>query len=378
MSRAIGHHGADGPIVLASDSSVPSGVGEHMLVLGQRLSAELAVVLAFADTGAAAHYLERARLAALDAMPIGDPGRFQSWLTEVGAALLHVHAGIGWEGHQLAAAGQAAGIPVVRTEHLPYLITESGQQREHRLSTASLARLIVVSEANAASFGAAGFARSSLVTIRNGIEAPVARTAPSITRAALGIGGSERVVLTVARLTAQKAHAVLIEAARAVLRAAPQTKFLLAGEGPERPALEALIAAGDLGDAILLLGERRDIADLLATADLFVLPSLFEGLPLALLEAMAFGVAAVASRVGGTVEALGPDYPWLVGAGNADNLAAALIAALSDDARRQVLGRRNCARFERHFRAERMASETAALYRMVLAERQGSRATGSA
>ena len=93
---------------------------------------------------------------------------------------------------------------------------------------------------------------------------------------------------------------------------------------------------------------------------------------------MAFGVAAVASRVGGTVEALGPDYPWLVGAGNADALAAALIAALSDGARRQVLGRRNCARFERHFRAERMASETAALYRMVLAERQGSRATGSA
>ena len=111
MSRAIGHHGAGGPIVLASDSSVPSGVGEHMLVLGQRLSAELAVVLAFADTGAAAHYLERARLAALDAMPIGDPGRFQSWLMEVGAALLHVHAGI--EDDDLRARLRAAAAPSV-------------------------------------------------------------------------------------------------------------------------------------------------------------------------------------------------------------------------------------------------------------------------
>jgi glycosyltransferase involved in cell wall biosynthesis len=184
----------------------------------------------------------------------------------------------------------------------------------------------------------------------------------------MGRGDGGVVIVTIARFTPQKGYAFLLHAASEVLAQHPDVRFLLIGDGPERAEMEAHADELGIGTSVRFLGERDDVADLLAAADIFVLPSLFEGLPLVVLEAMALGVAVVATRIGGTSEALGADYPWLVEPGSATALAGMLSVALNDREMRARLGERNSERYVAEFMAERMAAETAALYRAVVAE----------
>ncbi|RIK39976.1 MAG: glycosyltransferase family 1 protein, partial [Chloroflexi bacterium] len=108
------------------------------------------------------------------------------------------------------------------------------------------------------------------------------------------------VILTVARLDQQKGHPYLLEAATQV----PEASFVLAGDGPARAQLEEQSRALGLEHRVRFLGYRQDIPALLAGCDLFVLPSLYEGLPLAVLEAMAAGKPVIASAIPGTCEAV--------------------------------------------------------------------------
>ena len=111
---------------------------------------------------------------------------------------------------------------------------------------------------------------------------------------------------------------------RGCTRRAGRSGWSLVGDGPERAACEAQVARAAL-EGVLFLGLRDDVGDLLAAADLLVLPSLFEGLPLVVLEAMAVGLPVVATRIGGTVEALGAEHPFLCEPGDPDDLARALV-----------------------------------------------------
>ncbi|MGI6853711.1 glycosyltransferase [Mesorhizobium sp. 1B3] len=348
-------------IVLATDSAVPSGVGEHMLTLAGVLVPTYGIVLAFPSHGDGPRFLARAADAGFETIALGE--HFAAWVRSRHPALLHVHAGIGWEGHELVEAGRKAGIPVVRTEHLPYLITDPEQKSRHRMAATLADALVVVSDAAAASYRAEGFIH--IVTIRNGIDVPVARRARSETRAALSIPEEARIVITVARFTAQKGYNSLLQAAATVSSQLPQTVFLLVGDGPEQTAMRALAASLNLSN-VAFLGRRADVPDLLAAADLFVLPSLFEGLPLVVLEAMALAIPIVATRVGGTVEALGQDYPFLAPPADTSLIAAAIIKALSDRLASRVIGIRARQRFEERFTAARMGREISALYRATM------------
>lgn len=351
-------------IVLATDSTVPSGVGEHMLTLARVLSPTCEAVLAFPEGGSGGHFLHRADAAGFETISI-DEGFIQR-LADHRPEILHVHAGIGWEGHELVAAGRHAGVVVVRTEHLPYLITDDDQKCRHRQGAKMADALIVVSDAAAESYRAEGF--DDVVTIRNGVEPPVAKRTPHETRRALSIPETSPLVINVARFTAQKGHDCLLNAAAAVSRQMPDVVFVLVGDGPEREAMEAMAASLDAVN-VMFLGERRDVPDLLAAADLFLLPSLFEGLPLVVLEAMALPIPIVATRIGGTVEALGDDHPYLVPPGEPAPLATMIIAALVDKPGRQAAGLRGLRRFHERFTAARMGSETATLYRSMTEKR---------
>lgn len=143
-------------------------------------------------------------------------------------------------------------------------------------------------------------------------------------REELGIGPDEVVVLTVANYRAQKAWPVLLAAAREVVDRGLPVRFLGVGQGP----LEAEVAAEHrrlgLGDRLLLLGRRDDVADLLAAADVFALASTYEGYPLAVMEALGAGVPVVATAVGGVVDAVGDTAGLLVPPGRPDLLADAL------------------------------------------------------
>lgn len=112
--------------------------------------------------------------------------------------------------------------------------------------------------------------------------------------------GHRATVLTTARLHSQKGLEYLLRAAVLI----PGVQFLIAGDGPERAALVTQAQALDITDRIVFLGHREDVPELLAHCDLFVLPSLYEGLPLSVLEAMTAGKPVIATAVGGTPEAI--------------------------------------------------------------------------
>ncbi|APO68568.1 glycosyltransferase/oxidoreductase domain-containing protein [Rhizobium gallicum] len=349
-------------IVIATDSREPSGMGEHMLTLGQALGTYYKVTLAAPPNCA---LLTRAVCRGLAIKDADDPAAFEKWLCSSGASLLHIHAGIGWEGHEIARVGCVCGIPVIRTEHLPYLLTDAEQIAQYHRSILTVAHHIVVSEASRKSFERNGVDPARLTVVRNGIYALERGESD-----ADGIGEralqSRPTLLTVARFSKQKDHAALIRAMPTVVAAHPTALLLLVGEGEEMNAIQDLVDGLALRDHVQFLGHRNDVANFMMNADLFVLPSRFEGLPLAVLEAMSVGLTVVATRIGGTIEALGEDHPFLAEPENPSSLADVLIDALSDPIRARSIGQSGMDRFHSAFSADRMATETVAVYQRFL------------
>ncbi len=208
-----------------------------------------------------------------------------------------------------------------------------------------------------------------LVVVPNAIRVAAApASADPALRARLTAGRPDYVVLTPARLHPQKGHTYLLQAAAQV----PDATFVLAGDGPLRTALEA--EARDLGvaDRCVFLGERRDVPALLAASDLFVLPSLFEGLPVSVLEAMAAERPVVATAIGGTDEAVASEATGLLVPPRDPSALASAIRRLQAD---PGLGRRLAAagraRVARDFTAEATAARVMAIYDGLLAGGEG-------
>jgi glycosyltransferase involved in cell wall biosynthesis len=174
-----------------------------------------------------------------------------------------------------------------------------------------------------------------------------------------------KIVFTAARLHAQKGHRFLLQAATLV----PDAMFVLAGDGPDRDELEMQAQRLGLGDRVLFLGYRQDIADLLATCDVFVLPSLYEGLPLSILEAMAAGRPVICSAIGGSNEAVSNgDTGLLVQPGNPTELARAINMMLSNPDLGQRFAAAAKARVMKDFSATRMAESNMHIYEELSSE----------
>ena len=178
-------------------------------------------------------------------------------------------------------------------------------------------------------------------------------------KAALNQGKLWPIVLTVARLDDQKGHKFLLEA----ICQLPEAIFVLVGDGPERASLEAQAHNLGVSGRVLFLGYRTDIPDLLANCDLFVLPSIYEGLPLSVLEAMAAGKAVVATAVGGTPEAVvDSETGYLVPPGDPATLAIAIRSILSDPVLAGKMGVAGQARVRQEFSVETMAQTVNQIY----------------
>ena len=173
-------------------------------------------------------------------------------------------------------------------------------------------------------------------------------------------------IVSVGRLKAPKDFLTFVRAL-AKLRA-DSFEAVVVGEGPDRARLEREIESLDLGGRVRLAGERRDVPELLATADVFVLPSSSEGMPVSVLEAMAAGLPVVASRVGGVPEQVADGKTGvLVGPGDADELAAALDGLLADPDLRRRLGQAGRLRAEEAFDLTRFRRAHLELYSRELA-----------
>ena len=147
----------------------------------------------------------------------------------------------------------------------------------------------------------------------------------------------------------------------------PNAVFVLLGDGPEQSALEAQASALGVRNRVVFLGYRQDVPDLLACADLLVLPSLFEGLPLSILEAMAAGKPVIATDVGGTSEVIEPEQTGLlVPPANPGALAGAIRRVLFDRRLAERLALTGKARVRDEFSAATMVQSVTQIYEDVL------------
>jgi len=214
-----------------------------------------------------------------------------------------------------------------------------------------------------------GYAPAKVVAIRNGVDL-TGWTASQIDRrkkrTELRLSATDVLVGAIGRLDTQKGFATLIEA-MSRLKGSPLRCAIL-GEGPERARLEALVRKHRLEDSLWLPGEKKEVPSWLSAFDLYCLPSLWEGLPNSLLEAMAVGLPVIASAVDGVPEAIldGQDGV-LVPPGKPAALAEALRQLVDDPARRAALGKAAQATVSERFTLRRMLEEYQAAYAVLLA-----------
>jgi glycosyltransferase involved in cell wall biosynthesis len=210
-----------------------------------------------------------------------------------------------------------------------------------------------------------GFPASRLALIPNAVD--IARFAPRppdpATRAAWGVPAGAPLIGVVGRLGPQKGHRVLLQALPRVWERYPSTHVALIGAGELDAELRALAAQVDNRGRVHFAGRQDDVPAALAALDLFVLPSLYEGLPFAVLEAMAAGRALVATAVDGTAEVIDPERSGvLVPPGLPGPLADAIIRLLGDPALRERLGQAARAEVAARFDQRQMLERTYALY----------------
>ncbi len=200
-----------------------------------------------------------------------------------------------------------------------------------------------------------GHPASKVRIVRNGVD--VSRPTPPadpVTAADLGIGPGAPVIGIVAALRPEKDHATLLHAARRVLDELPGARFLIVGDGPQRPELTRL--AGELGiaDQVIFTGTRDDVGELLAQLDVVALTSYSECFPMAVLEAMAAGRPTVCTAVGGVPELVVEGVTGhLVPPRDPAALARHLVALLRDRDGAREMGRAARARVEADFGFQR-------------------------
>jgi glycosyltransferase involved in cell wall biosynthesis len=211
-----------------------------------------------------------------------------------------------------------------------------------------------------------------IITVTSGIDLGRFAVEPEETLHDKGASGP--IVGTIARLIPAKGLSELLQAASEVVRVFPDTQFVIAGDGPERMALEQQIADLGLADHVRLLGHQPDILHLLYTFDVFVLSSRSEGRPVVLMEAMAAGRPIVATRVGGVEELLTHNESGLLApAQNVQALTQAILALLRDHDHRRALGRAARQAAFQQFSLTRMAAQVEAIYLQHCASAYGDR-----
>ena len=210
---------------------------------------------------------------------------------------------------------------------------------------------------------ALGVPTERIRTVLNGVPDVVGDR--GMLRRELGLTDGTILVSAVGNLIERKGHAFLLRALANVASTDPEADWHLAiaGEGVERPTLEAIARDLRIADRVHLLGHRRDVADVLAASDIFVMPSIWEGLPLAVLEAMFAGAAVVASGISGIPEAIPSDETGLlVPPGDVEPLATALRRLIRDGGLRRAIGEAARARAKTHFSVGTMAGNYELLY----------------
>ncbi|NUM72945.1 glycosyltransferase [candidate division KSB1 bacterium] len=298
--------------------------------------------------------------------------RFQTLMQQRSFDL--IHADLPVTGILARLMGRRFGIPVIYTEH-------NLQERYHPLTRRANALtfgwndcVLAVSEEVTASINRSGLGKKTRVTtLLNGVPVEQVRAeAGNLNglREEFGIPANHLVVGTVAVFRRQKRLQDWLEVANRITQQQKNVTFLLVGHGPEETMLQSKIRELRIEDCVVIPGFRPDGRRVMALMDVFLMTSEFEGLPMALLEAMALRKPVVATAVGGIPEVVkNGDEGFLTVVGAVNELAGCTTKLLGDPQLRQRMGEQGAAKVEERFHIKHRVKFIEALYLEVLAER---------
>ena len=276
-------------------------------------------------------------------------------------------------------AGRAAGVPVVCSG-----IRVAERDAPRRLALDRWTRSLVdawvcVGEATAEFSRTVGrLPKERVLSIPNGVRVPDLETLETtnvnadFTWVPEPFGRRKRIVC-VGRLAPQKGLDRFLEnAATWALSVANDWEIWIVGDGPERDALRRIVETNGLANVVFFAGWRPNVPEILASADLFALPSRWEGMPNALLEAASVGKAALCSDVEGVAEILGDDAaPQICAFDDDKSWRNKMLTLVNDDALREELGRRNRKRVAQEFSVESATRKYEALWTRLAEEKRG-------
>ena len=281
--------------------------------------------------------------------------------------VVHFHTS---RAHSMApfAAGLAGALIVTRRmDYVPNRLFSA------YLYNRAVSAVAAISQEVANALGAAGVSPDRITIIASGVDcrrfAPPSPEQRAAARAELGLGEDEIAIGAVGGLELRKGHRYLVDALGQLRDIVPAVQCFIAGSGSQREALTEQARRLGLGEVVRLIGSIPDPHALLSAIDIFVQPSIKEGLGVALLEAMACGLPAIASRAGGMAEVIEDRQSgMLVTAADADTLARAMRELVVSPHLRAAIGIAARSRAATHFSMKTMARRTLALYQSTLAE----------
>ncbi len=375
-------------VVFFTDSLEPSGVGRVMHTMARHLSREhYELFLVCPDHEGADELAAKmrdevcdiARLTVRGEAQPDDPDAFEalvkqlcSWQPEI----FHAHIGATWEGQQGIFAAQRADVPlIVATEHLPCVLKHENERALRRRANAHLHRLFTVSDSvRRSQIECAMMPDERIVTVENGVEECAHPDCRTQARHELELADTERTVLFVGRFTEQKDPLTLLHAIR-FLQEAPDDErkitAIFAGDGPLRSASELLAHELKIENCVRFMGNCDEVPRLMAAADVLAMPSRFEGLPLAVLEAMSAGLPVIGCNADGVRDAVTHDVTgWLAPVENAEELARGLQKAFDGATHRRWADAAR-KRFHEYFTARHMAHRQDTAYQELTQHNRG-------
>jgi L-malate glycosyltransferase len=278
------------------------------------------------------------------------------------------------EAHALTAAWLARShrhVPLVAARRVVFPLSGGAISRARYRAAA---RILAISEAVRHELLAAGVDANRIELVPDGVEipAPIKPEAREKARKKWAFRADETVVECVGALTAEKGHALLIEAFAKLRRECANCRLLLAGEGPLRAQLERQAREAGLASAIIFAGFVSDVDSVYAAGDLFVFPSLAEGSGSSLLRAMAYGLPVLALARGGVAEIIEDGRSGvLVQEASAEDLARAAARLLKNAELRERLSRAGPETVTSRYSVDRMVDGTARILEKLIAERAG-------
>lgn len=301
--------------------------------------------------------------------------RLAKALNDVAPDVIHVNQQVAEDGLDVVAGADRTGLPWISTIHIAHtarsLGARSGRLRD-AVTTRALCRpgavYVTVSHASEILLNARfsqGPTKPRVLVVHNGVPVPQGSTlnsAREVSRRDWGIANGEIVIGAVGRIEAQKNPRALVEYARPLIAAGHAIRLVWIGDGQMRAELEGaatrLIGPGKM----IVDGWRSDAATRMAGFDIYALPSLFEGLPLALLEAMHVGLPIIATRTDGTPEAIDSDVSGLL-CSNDDEFRSGLQRLVGNVDLRRKFGQAARAVARQRFSALAMAGRLLEIYK---------------